>query len=165
MVCSGLKIFRCSGRPSTLVIIISQRGNQPLPNLKHTFRPGLGGPCPIKARPWLLTLLPCPRSGTFATFSPSRDGRRSTSPKPFSPSSGLGRRISLSEARSACLPRSQGGFGVINFEQKAQAFALQWIKRYFDPEWSKWKNFFTFFEYTEYFIDKVNTKNQYASKR
>ena len=44
-----------------------------------------------------------------------------------------------------CLPRSQGGFGVINFEQKAQAFALQWIKRYFDPERSKWKNFFTFF--------------------
>ena len=46
---------------------------------------------------------------------------------------------------TVCLPRSQGGFRVINFEQKAQAFALQWIKRYFDPERSKWKNFFTFF--------------------
>ena len=55
-VLSGLNIFCCSGRPSTLVIIISQRGNQLLPNLRHAFRAGLGGPCPFKARPLLLTL-------------------------------------------------------------------------------------------------------------
>ena len=35
-------------------------------------------------------------------------------------------------ARSTvCLPKSQGGFGVINFSFKAQAFVLQWVKRYF----------------------------------
>ena len=51
----------------------------------------------------------------------------------------------LVKRSTVCLPKSQGGFGVINFEQKAQAFALHWIKRYFDPERSKWKNFFTYF--------------------
>ena len=43
------------------------------------------------------------------------------------------------------LPTSQGGFGVINFTLKAQAFALQWLKRYFTPDRGKWKSFFTFF--------------------
>ena len=50
MIFSGLKIFRCSGRPSTLVII-SQRGDQPLPNLRHVFRPGLAGGFPSRVRP------------------------------------------------------------------------------------------------------------------
>ena len=43
------------------------------------------------------------------------------------------------------LPPSQGGFGVVNFNLKAQAFALQWLKRYFTPDRGKWKSFFTFF--------------------
>ena len=43
------------------------------------------------------------------------------------------------------LPKSQGGFGVINFNLKAQVFALQWLKRYFTPDRGKWKSFFTFF--------------------
>ena len=73
----------------------------PLPNLRHAFWPGLGGSCPIKASPWLLTLLPSPRSGTFATFSPSRNGRQNESLKPFGPSSGLGRRILFGVVRSA----------------------------------------------------------------
>ena len=46
---------------------------------------------------------------------------------------------------TVCLPPSQGGFGVINFSLKAQAFALQWLKRYFMPEREKWKSFFAFF--------------------
>ena len=77
-------------------------------------------------------------------FFSSLDGPRNTSLKLCGLSSGVGRKTLLSAARS-CLPTSQGGFGVINFEQKAQALALQWIKRYFDPEQSKLKNFFTFF--------------------
>jgi hypothetical protein len=31
------------------------------------------------------------------------------------------------------LPKGQGGFGVIDFDLKAKAFAIQWIKRYFAP--------------------------------
>ena len=58
-----------------------------------------------KARPWLLTLLLSARSGTFATSSPSLDGRRKESLKPFGPSSGLGRRILFGVVRSACQDR------------------------------------------------------------
>ena len=43
------------------------------------------------------------------------------------------------------LPKSQGGFGVINFALKAESFILQWLKRFFAPSVSKWKSFFTFF--------------------
>ena len=64
-----------------------------------------------------------------------------------------------------CLPRSQGGFGVINFEQKAQAFALQWIKRYFDPERSKWKNFFTYFVSSGLQFDPRNALARYFTPR
>ena len=43
------------------------------------------------------------------------------------------------------LPKSQGGFGVVNFPLKAEAFAAQWIKRFFAPSRSKWKSFFIYF--------------------
>ena len=43
------------------------------------------------------------------------------------------------------LPKSQGGFGVINYSLKAEAFAVQWIKRFFAPSRSKWKSFFVHF--------------------
>jgi hypothetical protein len=46
---------------------------------------------------------------------------------------------------TVCLPKSQGGFGVINFKLKAEAFALQWVKRFFNGERAKWKDFFAFF--------------------
>ena len=44
-----------------------------------------------------------------------------------------------------CLPKSKGGFGVIDFSLKADAFTLQWVKRFFAADRGKWKNFFTFF--------------------
>ena len=44
-----------------------------------------------------------------------------------------------------CLPKSKGGFGVVNFALKADAFALQWVKRFFAAGRSKWKDSFTFF--------------------
>ena len=43
------------------------------------------------------------------------------------------------------LPKGQGGFGVINFKEKADSFALQWLKRFFAPSKGKWKAFFTYF--------------------
>ena len=43
------------------------------------------------------------------------------------------------------LHKSQGGFGVINFPLKAEAFAVQWLKRFFAPSRSKWKSFFVYF--------------------
>jgi hypothetical protein len=46
---------------------------------------------------------------------------------------------------TVCLPESRGGFGVIDFERKAESFALQWMKRFFAPERAKWKSFFKFF--------------------
>ena len=71
----------------------------------------------------------------------------------------------LVKRSTVCLPKSQGGFGVINFEQKAQAFALQWIKRYFDPERSKWKDFFTFFVSSGLQFDPRNTLARYFIAR
>ena len=50
MGCSGIKIFPCSVRSSTLGIITSQRGSPSLPNLRPAFRPGLGVPCPFRAK-------------------------------------------------------------------------------------------------------------------
>ncbi len=44
-----------------------------------------------------------------------------------------------------CLPKSKGGFGVIDFQLKADAFALQWVKRFFAAARGKWKDFFAFF--------------------
>ena len=41
-----------------------------------------------------------------------------------------------------CLPKSKGGFGVIDFQLKADAFALQWVKRFFTAAHGKWKDFF-----------------------
>ena len=37
------------------------------------------------------------------------------------------------------------GFGIVDFELKADAFALQWLKRFFSAGRGKWKNFLTFF--------------------
>ena len=54
---------------------------------------------------------------------------------------------------------------MINFEQKAQAFALQWIKRYFDPERSKCKNFFTFFVSSGLQFDPRNALVRYFTAR
>ena len=45
---------------------------------------------------------------------------------------------------TVCLPKSRGGFGVIDFERKAESFALQWVKRFFAPERAKWKSFLNF---------------------
>ncbi|CAB3997114.1 Hypothetical predicted protein [Paramuricea clavata] len=49
--------------------------------------------------------------------------------------------------RTVCLPKGQGGFGVIDFDLKAKAFAIQWVKRYFAPTPAKWKAFFSFFSH------------------
>ena len=43
------------------------------------------------------------------------------------------------------LPKAQGGFGVVNFRQKAEAFALQWLKRFFVSSDGRWKTFFVYF--------------------
>ena len=51
----------------------------------------------------------------------------------------------LVKRKVVCLPKSKGGFRVIDFLLKADAFALQWVKRFFAAGCSKWKNFFTFF--------------------
>ena len=50
-------------------------------------------------------------------------------------------------ARSTvCLPKSQGGFGVVHLSHKAAAFCLQWVKRFFsDDSRGKWKEFFHHF--------------------
>ena len=45
---------------------------------------------------------------------------------------------------TVCLPKSRGGFGVIDFERKAESFALQLVKRFFAPERAKWKSFLIF---------------------
>ena len=71
----------------------------------------------------------------------------------------------LVKRSTVCLPKSQGGFGLINFEQKAPAFALQWIKRYFDPEQSKWKNFFTYFVSSNLQFDPRNALARYFTAR
>ena len=34
---------------------------------------------------------------------------------------------------------------MIDFERKAESFALQWVKRFFAPERAKWKSFFKFY--------------------
>ena len=44
--------------------------------------------------------------------------------------------------KAASLPKSRGRFGVIDVELKAEAFILQWVKRYFQPSQAKWKDFF-----------------------
>ncbi len=51
----------------------------------------------------------------------------------------------LVKRKVVCLPKSKGGFGVIDFLLKADAFALQWVKRFFAAGCSKWRSFFTFF--------------------
>ena len=43
------------------------------------------------------------------------------------------------------LPKSQGGFGVINFALKAESFIIQWRKQFFVPSVRKWKSFFVYF--------------------
>ena len=48
------------------------------------------------------------------------------------------------------LPKSQGGFGVMNFSLKAEAFAAQWLKRFFAPSTSKWKSFFVYFVFSSF---------------
>ena len=54
-------------------------------------------------------------------------------------------RRDLVARRTVCLPKGQGGFGVIDFDLKAKAFAIQWIRRYFARTPAKWKAFFSFF--------------------
>jgi hypothetical protein len=54
-------------------------------------------------------------------------------------------RRDLVARRTVCLPKGQGGFGVIDFDLKAKAFSIQWVKRYFAPTPAKWKAFFSFF--------------------
>ena len=56
-----------------------------------------------------------------------------------------GGRKELVARRSVSLPKSQGGFGVIDFELQANAFSVQWVKRYVLPTPCKWKSFFNFF--------------------
>ncbi len=46
---------------------------------------------------------------------------------------------------TVCLPKAQGGFCVVDFELKAKAFCLQWVKRYFSLTPAKCKAFFSFF--------------------
>ena len=58
---------------------------------------------------------------------------------------------------TVCLPKSQGGFGVVDFNLKADAFALQWLRRYFSPERSKWKSFFASF-----FVSSFNMQPRHA---
>jgi hypothetical protein len=55
------------------------------------------------------------------------------------------RRKELESRRTVCLPKAQGGFGLIDFELKAKAFCLQWVRHYFLPSPAKWKAFFSFF--------------------
>ena len=47
--------------------------------------------------------------------------------------------------RTVCLPKAQCDFGLIDFELKAKAFSLQWVRHYFLPTPAKWKSFFSFF--------------------
>ena len=54
-------------------------------------------------------------------------------------------RKELVARRTVCLPKAQGGFGVVDFELKARAFSLQWVKRYLALTPAKWKAFFDFF--------------------
>lgn len=54
-------------------------------------------------------------------------------------------RRELVSRRTVCLPKSMGGFGVIDFELQSEAFALQWIRRYFALTPGKWKSFFSFY--------------------
>ncbi len=51
----------------------------------------------------------------------------------------------LVKRKVVCLPKSKGGFGVVDFELKADAFALQWLKRFFAAGRAKWKSFFSYF--------------------
>ena len=51
----------------------------------------------------------------------------------------------LVKRKVVCLPKSKGGFRVVDFELKADAFALQWLKRFFAAGRAKWKSFFTYF--------------------
>ena len=67
----------------------------------------------------------------------------------------------LVKRSTVCLPKSQGGFGVIDFQQKAQAFSLQWLKRYFEPERGKWKSFFSFFVTSALQFDPRNALARY----
>ena len=46
---------------------------------------------------------------------------------------------------TVCLPKGQGGFGLIDFDLNAKAFAIQWVKCYLAPTPAKWKAFFSFF--------------------
>ena len=48
---------------------------------------------------------------------------------------------------TVCLPKSRGGFGVIDFERKAESFALQWVKRFFSPRKGQMEELFTIFYY------------------
>ena len=51
------------------------------------------------------------------------------------------------------LPKAQGGFGVTNFRLKAEAFALQWLKRFFVSSDGRWKTFFVYFFQTTFNLE------------
>ena len=140
MGCNGSKICRFSVRPSTLVITASQHGSQLFPSWNVTSQPGLGEGCPFRARQLLLTPWPSPRSGICHIFSiPPWAAKRINSAVWHFFWSG---KQDLVARDTICLPKSQGRFGVVNFKLKTQSFALQWLKRYYSPERSKWKSFF-----------------------
>ena len=86
----------------------------------------------------LSTPWPSPRSGISAMFFPvpkRAEKRINTAVWTFF---WTGKRDLVARG-TVSLPKSQGGFGVINL--KAQAFALQWLKQYFMLDRGKWKVF------------------------
>ena len=55
------------------------------------------------------------------------------------------------------LPKAQGGFGVVNYRYKAEAFALQWLKRFFVSSDGRWKTFFVYFFKVTFNLEPRNT--------
>ena len=55
------------------------------------------------------------------------------------------------------LPKAQGGFAVVNFRLKAEAFALQWLKRFFVSSKGRWKTFFVYFSTSTFNFEPCNT--------
>ena len=54
-------------------------------------------------------------------------------------------RRELVSRRTVCLPKAKGGFGVLDVKLQPQAFAIQWVQRYFALTPGKWKAFFSLF--------------------
>ncbi len=144
LVSSGLSNSLCWVPPLAPAITASRPGSLPLLSWRSICRTGQGVNCPFKARRPLSTLLLCLRSGIYVMFSLSLSGQRKRINKAVWSFFWSGKR-DLVARKAVCLPKSKGGFGVIDFQLKADAFALQWVKRFFASDRGKWKNFFTFF--------------------